>query len=212
MSPLIHAIISSQLNYLSETNGEQHLWLHNYVADTPIPLSGGQRAPGFALLLPRPCGVGPCQPGSPQKGKVSRASAPSRRTIRITTSRSHPKAAAVALCTTSRCHHLAMCPAMPFRFKSAGETDPDEWLARLATTPLTKVSRAHVKLTDVQHEALDPRHPPGGLRQHQQTRSSAVRRAGRSRAADRTICTQTRPASTYPAALGGWGGGLESSS
>ncbi|KAI8473638.1 MAG: hypothetical protein J3K34DRAFT_410087 [Monoraphidium minutum] len=32
--------IKTLLNYLSETNGEQHLWLHNYVADTPLPLSG----------------------------------------------------------------------------------------------------------------------------------------------------------------------------
>jgi hypothetical protein len=35
--------IKTLLNYLSETNGEQHLWLHNYVAGAPIPLSGARR-------------------------------------------------------------------------------------------------------------------------------------------------------------------------
>lgn len=25
----------------AETNGEQHLWLHNYIADNSLPLSGG---------------------------------------------------------------------------------------------------------------------------------------------------------------------------
>lgn len=35
-----HVFVGMQLNYLSETNGEQHLWLHNWVADNPIPLSG----------------------------------------------------------------------------------------------------------------------------------------------------------------------------
>lgn len=32
--------VKTLLNYLSETNGEQHLWLHSYVAETPLPLSG----------------------------------------------------------------------------------------------------------------------------------------------------------------------------
>lgn len=31
--------VKTLLNYLSETNGEQHLWLHNYCADVGLPLS-----------------------------------------------------------------------------------------------------------------------------------------------------------------------------
>lgn len=43
--------IKTVLNYLSETNGEQHLWLHNWVADNPIPLSGATDADEWLVRL-----------------------------------------------------------------------------------------------------------------------------------------------------------------
>lgn len=32
--------IKTVLNYLSETNGELHFFLHNYISDNPLPLGG----------------------------------------------------------------------------------------------------------------------------------------------------------------------------
>jgi hypothetical protein len=32
--------IKTVLNYLSETNGELHFFLHNYISDHPLPLGG----------------------------------------------------------------------------------------------------------------------------------------------------------------------------
>jgi hypothetical protein len=40
-----------ELNYLSETNGEQHLFLHNYVADNPLPLAGEADADEWVARL-----------------------------------------------------------------------------------------------------------------------------------------------------------------
>ncbi|GBF98886.1 hypothetical protein Rsub_11524 [Raphidocelis subcapitata] len=43
--------VKTLLNYLSETNGEQHLWLHNFVADHPLPLSGETDADEWVARL-----------------------------------------------------------------------------------------------------------------------------------------------------------------
>lgn len=32
--------LKTTLNYLSETNGELHFFLHNYVSEHPLPLDG----------------------------------------------------------------------------------------------------------------------------------------------------------------------------
>lgn len=62
-----------QLRYLGETNGEQHLWLHNYVADTPIPLSGALDRHGHA----RSERITPAvarRPAAPRRGRSAPAS------------------------------------------------------------------------------------------------------------------------------------------
>ena len=43
--------LKTVLNYLSETNGEQHLWLHNYIADNALPLGGDADADEWIARL-----------------------------------------------------------------------------------------------------------------------------------------------------------------
>lgn len=55
-SRLIKTILTRQavktvLNYLSETNGELHYFLHNYVSENPIPLSGDTDADAWLVAL-----------------------------------------------------------------------------------------------------------------------------------------------------------------
>ena len=43
--------LKTLLNYLSETNGELHLWLHNYISDHPLPLDGRVDADEWIVAL-----------------------------------------------------------------------------------------------------------------------------------------------------------------
>jgi len=48
---LTRQAIKTCLNYLSETNGELHFFLHNYLADNPLPLSGDSDADAWLATL-----------------------------------------------------------------------------------------------------------------------------------------------------------------
>lgn len=39
------------LNYLSETNGELHFFLHNYISENPLPLAGDSDADEWLVAL-----------------------------------------------------------------------------------------------------------------------------------------------------------------
>lgn len=55
-SRLIKTIVTRQavktvLNYLSETNGELHFFLHNYISENPLPLAGDTDADAWLVSL-----------------------------------------------------------------------------------------------------------------------------------------------------------------
>ena len=43
--------LKTMLNYLSETNGEMHFFLNNYVADHPLPMNGSTDADDWIVDL-----------------------------------------------------------------------------------------------------------------------------------------------------------------
>lgn len=48
---LTRQALKTALNYMQETNGEMHLFLHNYVSDHPLPLDGGIDADDWLIQL-----------------------------------------------------------------------------------------------------------------------------------------------------------------